>query len=245
MALRGLGGRGGGLRSDEAAELERLSRREVSQDARVRARVDVSVHGAGLGVAVLDSAPKQDASRCKMLMAKERPDPESDAVWRCLTCEDEDDFVAFTKLRCSFFGEGGTLLWEAGDPVLLWDADEVDVPFGGGAERFQRFAVVSSAEAAGADKARVKRDRPLVPNPKHNLPIASDHGGARRSKVILKVVAETGLDAIPEVHVELPVGDAGGCRVVRMPWARRSAHRTRSSRLNTAISLKCPWRSAG
>ena len=164
MALRALGGRGGGLRNGEAAELERLSRREVSQDARVEVRVDVGVHGADVAVAGGDLASTQAVLRCEMPMTKGGPGPDSDTVLRCPACEG-DDVVAFTQLLCSFFGGGGTLLWEAGDPVVLWDADEVDVPFGGGAERFRRFAVVSSAEAAGADKAKVKHDRPLVPNP--------------------------------------------------------------------------------
>ena len=142
VALRGLGGRGGGLRSCEAAELERLSRGEASRDVRAGARVDVGMQDVDVEGAGGDVARKQAAFRCEMLMTKERPDPESDAVWRCLSCEDEDDFVALTERRCSFFGDGGALLWEAGDHVLLWDAEEVDLPFGGGAERFQRFAIV-------------------------------------------------------------------------------------------------------
>ena len=60
-----------------------------------------------------------------MLMTKERPDAESEAAWRCLTCEDEDDFVALTQRCWGFFGDGGSLLWEVGDPVLLWDAEEL------------------------------------------------------------------------------------------------------------------------
>ena len=100
-----------------------------------------------------------------MLMAKERPDAESDAAWRCLACEDGDDFVALTQRSWGFFGDGASLLWEVGDPVLLWDVEELDVPFSGGSERFQRFALVTKAEAAGADKAKAKSDRPLVRDP--------------------------------------------------------------------------------
>ena len=80
VALRGLGGRGGGLRSCEAAELERLSRREASRDVRAGARVDVGMQDVDVEGAGGDVAGKQAAFRCEMRMTKERPDPESDAV---------------------------------------------------------------------------------------------------------------------------------------------------------------------
>ena len=97
VALRGLGGRGGGLRSCEAAELERLSRGEASRDVRAGARVDVGMQDVAFEGAGGDVARKQAAFRCEMLMTKERPDAESDAAWRCLTCEDGDDFVPLTQ----------------------------------------------------------------------------------------------------------------------------------------------------
>ena len=107
------------------------------------------------------------------------------------------------------------------------------MPFSGGSERVQRFALVTKAEAAGADKAKVRSDRPLVRDPKKNLPIASEQAGATRSNVILTVLTEAGLPAISEVHVELPAGDVAECRVVRWPWASDRAHNTRSSHLHT------------
>ena len=63
--------------------------------------------------------------------------------------------------------------------------------------------------------------------------IARDQAGATRPKVILKVLTEAGLPAIPEVHVELPAGDVAECRVVRRPVASDRAHSTRSSRPDT------------
>ncbi len=210
-ALRDLGGRGGGLRAKEEEKLERLSRREPAPRRRARGDEDVCVRLVAGELAEGDRSRRQAAFHCEMFMTKDRGDAESEGRWRCLTCDDEDDFAALTKERWGFFGRGGSLLWEAGDPVLLWDAAEVDLPFNGGAERFQRFGVVTAAEAAGADKAKVKSERPLVRNPQHNLPIASDQAGATRSKVILKVLAEPELDRIPEVHVELPARAADGC----------------------------------
>ena len=226
VALRSLGGRGGGLRGDELAELERLDRREASQGLRGRG------HG-GAGVQCMGGrVSTRIAFRCEMLMTKERPDAESEAAWRCLTCDDDDDdFVALTQRRWGFFADGGSLFWEVGDPVLLWDAGGFDVPFNGGTERFQRFAVVTKAEAAGADKVKVKSGRPLVPDPKKNLPVTADKDHSTRSKVVLKLLAEPTLPVIQEVHVELPLGDAAECRVVRRPWASFARRDARSSRL--------------
>ena len=232
-ALRGLGGRGGGLRSDELAELERLDRREASRGSSARAREGASAHCADGMVVDSGRASTRVAFRREMLMTKERPDAESDAAWRGLTCEDGDDFVALTQRSWGFFGDGASLLWEVGDPVLLWDVEELDMPFSGGSERFQRFALVIKTEAAGADKAKVKSDRPLVRDPKKNLPIASDQAGATRSKVILKVLTQAGLPVIPEVHVGLPAGDVADPCVVRKPWASGRAHSTRGSRPHT------------
>ncbi len=94
------------------------------------------------------------AFRCGMLMTKNRQDGADEPCWRCLVCEGEDDFDVLAKRRWGFFGCDDSFLWEAGDPVLLWDANEAEVPFAGGAERFQRFAEVVAAEAGGADREK-------------------------------------------------------------------------------------------
>ncbi len=89
--------------------------------------------------------------------------------------------------------------WRRGS---LLDPGEGDLsPSGGG--RFQRFAEVVAAEAAGADRARVLREWPDVVDPSKNLPISGDKA-AVRSKVVLKLAPEGSLPAVAEVHVQLP-----------------------------------------
>ena len=79
-ALRGLGGRGGGLRSDELAELERLDRREASRGSSARAREGASAQCADGMVVDSGRASTRVAFRCGVLMTKERRIPRAMAL---------------------------------------------------------------------------------------------------------------------------------------------------------------------
>ena len=91
-------------------------------------------------------------------------------------------------------------MWENGDPVLLWDAGELELPFRGGERRFERCAVVTAVVAAGADRKQVLETRVL--EPVRSLPVANQMSRGA-SKLVLRIepeVAES-LPGIPEVHV--------------------------------------------
>ena len=122
-----------------------------------------------------------------------------------MSCEDECDYKALPRKSWGFFDKDDGVLWQPGDPVLLWDAEESELSPNDG-NRFQRFASVTAAEGAGADKAKLEEQWPQMPNKERNLPISHDRA-ATRSKVILRVSKELGrkheLDPIPEIHVRL------------------------------------------
>ena len=77
-----------------------------------------------------------------------------DRAWRCMSCADPCDYETLAEKAFGFFDKDDNVLWHPGDVVALWDADENALtPMAHG--RFQRFATVIAAEAAGKDKAKV------------------------------------------------------------------------------------------
>ena len=92
---------------------------------------------------------------------------DEDGGWRCMSCEDECDYKALLRKSWGFFDKDDGVLWQPGDPVLLWDADESELSPNDG-NRFQRFASVTAAEGAGADKAKLEEQWPQMPNRQRN-----------------------------------------------------------------------------
>ena len=93
-----------------------------------------------------------------MLMSRGVGD-DGDRAWRCMSCVDPCDFQSLSKKAFGFFDQDDNVLWHPGDVVALWDADESAMtPVAHG--RFQRFATVIAAEAAGDDKAKVLKQWP-------------------------------------------------------------------------------------
>ena len=154
--LRRIGSKGGGLTLAEAVELERLDKTCVANATR-----DVNKR----------ELPKV-AFRCDMLMAR-GAGAEDDSAWRCMSCADPCDFDALVQSDFGFFDGAGSVLWQPGDVVAVWDADENAMsPLA--AERFQRFAIVIAAQAAGADRTKLVEQWPDVRNKERNLPLSRD-----------------------------------------------------------------------
>ena len=135
--LRGLGLKGGGLTKVDVAELERLDKT-----------------GAAARGAADKREPRKVAFRCDMLMARGSLDG-GDAAWRCMSCEDPFDYAALSQSRYGFFDKLDGVLWQPGDVAVLLDADGAgSAPVAGG--RFERFATVIAAQAAGDDKEKLE-----------------------------------------------------------------------------------------
>ena len=105
-ALRGLGGRGGGLRGPDLERLNEAEREECQRSFRADSPARRGVH---LGEAELGSPGLQRrvAFRCDMLMAKDRAPDGSPGDWRCMSCDDEDDFRALAMRRWDFSANWG------------------------------------------------------------------------------------------------------------------------------------------
>ncbi len=131
-----------------------------------------------------------------------------------MSCEDECDFQMLSRKRWTYFEPcGEAVLWQRGDPVVLWDPAEAELPPNDG-ERFQRFATVTAVEAAGADKTVLERLWSQMRVGAVNLSLATG-GSATQSKVVLSVEAEPHrrFKPIPEVHVQLPEAGVVPCKV--------------------------------
>ena len=130
--LKELGGRGGGLRSDE---------KEFLDKAKVSAAKNVGephlLTGRCPGTVV---APNRVAFRCSMLTRRVAENGAPHASWCGMDCKEEDDFQGLTR------GGAGEALFHfsEGDSVLLLAASLSDPPVAG--QTFSRTAVVRSVK---------------------------------------------------------------------------------------------------